>query len=971
MSRETNDNNSTVKGNVIMALKKIILNINGSNRLMLCDPEKDTLANLLRRNGMTGTKVGCGTAQCGACSVLVDGEVVRSCAKKMKYITDYTKIETIEGLGQADHLHPLQQAFITCAAVQCGFCTPGFILSAKALLEKNAKPTRQEVIKWFTDHRNVCRCTGYKPIVDAVMTAAAVMRGEKTMDDITYKIPEGSIYGSECPRPFDSVHSVLSKVLGTCDYGDDIALKMPSDTLYLAIVQPPVSHGYIKGIDATEAEKLPGFVQLITSKDVKGTNRIKNYMAGPRYYADGKERPVICDKKVFRRGDIVAVVAARSQEEARKAAALVKVDYEKLPEYMSYIDAVKQNSIKIHENYEYPIPNVYIEQPLFKGDADTREVLASSKYLVEGSFRTSREPHLPLEPDVMQAYIGDDGMITVHCKSQTLQGNVASIFEAVGVPKDNIRLVLNPVGGGFGYSMSAAGPALMAVCTLATGKPVSLTMSYLEHQHFTGKRSPVYINTRYGCDSKGHLTGIDFHLGLDHGAYTDLSTGVTSKVSRFVGYPYNVPSMRGLCQTAFTNHNHGIAYRAFGSPQCYTAGEQMMDMLADKAGIDPFEFRYINIARPGDLCPNSVPYREYPMQEIMDKVRPIYQNMMERAEKESTPEKRRAVGISWGGYHVGKCPDHAEIDLELNPDGSVTHFNCWQEMGQGSDIGTFTHTMEALRPLGLRPDQVHLVQNDTKTCPETGPSSASRGHHVTGQCTLNAAKKLMDAMRKSDGTYRTYDEMVAEGIATKYRGTYDTAGVWADVDPNTGHGYGAFAQSYAFFMADVEVDVATGKARVMRFYVMADVGVIGNIKAVLGQAYGGISHSIGYALTEDYEDLKKHATFGGAGVPQCDAVPDDFVVEFNVTPRANGPHGSTGCSEAFQSSGHVAVLNAIARATGVRIYTIPATPEKILDGMKALAAGKEVQQVKWNLGCDLYERLDYISKNPYKNPFVL
>ncbi len=151
-------------------------------------------------------------------------------------------------------------------------------------------------------------------------------------------------------------------------------------------------------------------------------------------------------------------------------------------------------------------------------------------------------------------------------------------------------------------------------------------------------------------------------------------------------------------------------------------------------------------------------------------MRPVYKEMKARAERESTPEKRRAVGISWGGYHVGKCPDHAEVDLELNPDGSVTHYNCWQEMGQGSDLGTYMHTYEALRPLGLRPEQIHIVQNDTKTCPETGPSSASRGHHVVGQCTIDAARQLLDAMRKPDGSYRSCDEMKAEGIPTKYRG---------------------------------------------------------------------------------------------------------------------------------------------------------------------------------------------------------
>jgi aldehyde oxidoreductase len=202
--------------------------------------------------------------------------------------------------------------------------------------------------------------------------------------------------------------------------------------------------------------------------------------------------------------------------------------------------------------------------------------------------------------------------------------------------------------------------------------------------------------------------------------------------------------------------------------------------------------------------------------------------------------------------------------------------------------------------------------------------------------------------------------MKAEGIPTKYRGAYDTKGDWADVDPDTGHGYGAFSQNYGLFIADVEVDMASGKARVMHMHVCADVGVIGNPLGVLGQAYGGISHSIGYALTEDYEDLKKHATFRGGGVPTCNEIPDDIEVDFHITPRENGPYGSTGSSECFQSSGHVAVLNAIARATGVRIYCIPATPDKMKAGLEALSRGEEPKQEKWDLGCDMYERLDYM-----------
>ncbi len=957
---------------MVQKLKKMNLNINGVNRLVICDPEKDNLSDLLRRIGLTSVKIGCGTGQCGSCTVLVDGEPVRSCCRKMKLIHENARIETVEGLGTASHLHPIQQAFITYGAVQCGFCTPGFIMSVKGLLDVNPDPTRDEVRQWFSKHKNACRCTGYKQIIDAVMAAAEVMRGEKTIDDITWHAPEdGNLYGSDHPRPSSTV---LGKVLGLTDYAGDIARKMPSGTLHLALVQAKVPAGKIIGIDASEAEKVEGYFRLITADDIRviGTNRIKNGLGGPRVYSDGLEHPVLCEDRVFRYGDAVAVVAADSPEAAREAAAKVTVEIEAVPAYTDYLQSVQKGAEQIHPEIQSspknvaPIPNVYVEQPLYKGEESTREVIDRSKYTVEGSFSTSRQPHLALEGDCGQAYYDEDGILTIQYKSQTIYDNMASIYAAIGESKDTLRMILGNVGGSFGFSMSPQFPALLGACCKITQHPVSFVLSYKEHQMFSGKRSPLWVNTRYACDENGKLTGIEFHAGIDHGAYSEMSSGITSKVSRFFGYPYQVPSERGLVQCAFTNHNFGIAYRAFGSPQVYTASEQMIDMLAEKAGIDPFEFRYINLAREGDLCPNSVPYREYPTVEMMDEMRPVYQELKEKAARESTDEVKHGVGVAWGGYHVGKCPDHCSLELELNPDGSVTNYNCSQDMGQGSDISVFTHTYTALRPLGLREDQIHMVMNDTKYVKNSGPSSASRTHHVIGMCTIQAAEKLMNAMRKEDGSYRTYDEMVAEGIPTRYEGSFDTTGVWADIDPDTGYGYGAFSQNYMLFVTEVAVEVKTGKVKVLSAHVIGDAGKPGNRPAVLGQGYSGFFHSIGYALSEDFSDMKKHVTLGGAGFPMANEVPDgeNYDIRLHDVARENAPYGSTGCSEGFQTSGHVAILNAIHNALGIRIYSIPATPEKIKEALAAQAEGKELKPEKFDLGCELYERLAVLKEHP-------
>jgi aldehyde oxidoreductase len=398
----------------------------------------------------------------------------------------------------------------------------------------------------------------------------------------------------------------------------------------------------------------------------------------------------------------------------------------------------------------------------------------------------------------------------------------------------------------------------------------------------------------------------------------------------------------------------------------------MMDMLAEKAGIDPFEIRWRNIARPGDTNINSYPYRQYPMEEIMEKMRPHYDRAIKEAQEKDSPELRRGVGLAWGGFNVtraGGYADNATVALELNPDNTFTKFDTWQDVGQGGDIGSLMVTLEALKPLGVTPDDIRLVQNDTKLCPDSGMSAASRSHYMNGNATLIAAEKLMNAMRKADGTYRTYDEMVKESIPTKYEGTYETtatAGL-CRLNPNTGVGDPTPAYTYALNLAEVEVNAKTGKTRVIRFTCVDEVGKVGNIDAVNGQAYGGISHAIGFALSENYDDVKKNTNIANSGVPYIKDIPDDITVIHLENSDPDGPFGSSGASEAFQAGGHVAVLNAINNACGVRIYEMPATKEKVKAGLEVIAKGGKVQPPKkYFLGSDLYDELDNIKANPVK-----
>ncbi len=934
--------------------------LNGVPRPVICDPEKDSLAVVLRRMGLTGTKIGCGTGVCGACSILLNGEVVRSCMRKMKAVPEDSEIVTIEGIGTPQHLHPIQQAWITYGGVQCGFCTPGFIVSAYGLLTNNPDPTREDVRAWFKKHRNVCRCTGYKPLVDSVMAAAKVMRGELTMQDITFDATEKKdYYGTALPRP-----AALAKVCGLADYGDDLKLKMPEGTVHLAVVLSEVDHANIIDIDISEAEKMPGVIKVMTAKDVKGDNSLPVPQVHPRMKSSGILKfPVICGKKINRRGDVVALVAADTEAHARAAAKAVKQNLEILPAYKTYPEAVMPNAIQLQEE----LPNFYMEQPLFKGE-DTADIFDDAPIVVEGSFYSSREPHLPIEPDTVQGYYDAEDVLTIQCRAQAIYDSRMEVSGATGQPEDKLRIIMNPTGGSFGNSITSNTYALVATAVQNVKMPCTLTLSYEEFNHTTGKRGASFSNGRLACDQNGKIIGAEYDVALDHGAYTVVGSIIFANFVSIGFHGYNVPSIKALARAGMSNNGFQTAYRGFGAPQIYTTTEALIDMAAEKAGVDAWEFRYNNLAKPGDTTINSRPYFDYDIYpSLMEKIKPVYDAYKAEAEAAKKEGRHLGVGISLGGFlsTIGLF-DAAEIALELNPDGTVTHFNSWEDVGQGGDIGTLTHTLKALAPLELLPSQVKLVMNDTGTCPKTGLAAASRSHFMAGRATIDAADKLMNAMKKPDGTFRTYDEMVAEGIPTKYLGHYDQMYRKVDpgLNPNTGEGEKNTEFMYAVNTALVEVDVATGKTTVLRYTTAADVGVIGNKLAVDGQAYGGLSHSIGFALSEDYNAEKKHGNMAGCGIPTIDMIPDDFNVIYQETPRVEGPHGSVGCSENFQCSGHMAVINAIVNACGARVYALPATPDKVKAAYEAKERGEDLTPPKYYLGNDFEDELEFIKANP-------
>ncbi len=910
-------------------MERRFININGLRREIIVDPE-ETLVNVLRQQlGLTGTKLSCGVGQCGACNVIMDGKVVRSCIVKMKKVPEEAKIITIEGIGTPLNMSPVQKAMGKTGATQCGFCIPGFVVTATALLNENPNPTREEVRAAFVKGNNLCRCTGYKPIVDAVMEAAKVTSGQEPESYLDWKMPaDGKIWGdSVMPRV-----SAADKACGTAQYGADMGVQMPKNTLRLALVQATVSHANIIKVDTSEAEKMPGVDRVLTAKDVLGRNRIYGCVLYPWSKTDGYERPILCDEKVFQYGDAIAIVAADTDAHARAAADKVVIEYEELPAYMDAMSAAAPDALEIHPGQ----PNEFFTQHLIKGEP-IDEVLEKADHIVSNNFYTSRQPHLIMEPDVGFSYMDGDTVV-IQSKSISVYTHKVMIASGLGVEMDKIRIIQNMMGGSFGYKLSPTMEALCAVVSIATGRPAYLEYDCHQTLTYTGKRSPVFMDMALAADKNGKFIGCKSEFYMDHGPYSEFGDLLTVKILRNTAHGYHVPNMQGIGHGMFTNHAFGSAMRAYGAPQAEFCSEILVDQMAEKLGMDPWDIRKLNVYQnETDTCPTGDTLQEFPLPGLLDMIKPKYEMIKARcAEKNAnSTDFKYGVGLAVGCYNVGRdSADAAGSTIELNPDGSVTIRNTWEDHGQGGDQGALQTAHEALREtLALRPDQIHLALNDTLHCPNSGPAAASRSQFIVGNAIVQSCEKLVEAMKKDDGTYRTYDEMIAENIPVKYEGNFTTAPFCSKLEEKTMQYKPVVTYMYGVFLAEVEVELKTGKVKVLSMTSATDHGIIGNRLLVEGQVCGGLVQGIGFALTEDFDDIKKHSTLRGAGMLPIKDVTDDIEIMIQQTFRKNSAFGAAGCGELPHTAPAPAIMNAIYNACGARVTSLPARPEKVLAAM--------------------------------------
>jgi len=519
-------------------MKKVTFKLNGCSRQFIIDRDVVLLDLLRKELRLTGAKQSCDRkGQCGACTVIVNRKAVRSCLTKVVNL-DGAEVITIEGLGTPQNPHLIQEAFVLSGAIQCGFCTPGMIMAAKALLDENVNPPVEDIKKAL--RRNLCRCTGYKKIIEAVQLAGQFLRGETTPDRVRPDPSQGLI-GVSHPRP-----SAMVKACGVAEFAADIYVPGAGE---LAAVHSPHAHALIKSIDTSTAEKMPGVIGVMTAKDIKGTNRLKFLVP---------DRPILCDTKVRYIGDPVAAILAETREQAMAAVRAVQVDYEQLPVMMTPHEALAGGALQIHSDR----PNLCYTQPQIRGDAEA--ALAQSAAVVEADFSTQIVHQAALEPEVCVAYLeedeGDDPPILVVIgRSINIHFSMGMLQDAVGY--ENLRYEEAYSGGQFGIKLDITSEGLAAAAALHFKRPVRYIPSLMESMWLTSKRHAFDMKVRIGADAQGKLTAYANDFTVNNGAYYSNGHVIVNRALWMLSGSYYIPTIKAMGRLVYTNSIFGSSAR--------------------------------------------------------------------------------------------------------------------------------------------------------------------------------------------------------------------------------------------------------------------------------------------------------------------------------------------------------------------------------------------------------------------------
>lgn len=917
------------------------ITVNGASH-SLDIPESRTLAQMLRNDlGLTGTKIGCEEAECGICTVLVDGVPVDSCVYPALKAQGRS-ITTIEGLANNGDLHPLQRSFIDHGAVQCGFCTPGLIMTAKSLLDENPEPSDDDIKSALKD--TLCRCTGYVSVISAIQSAAQTIRGEQPLavNDPQVDEPMKVISRSVPPQ------QVCEKVTGQAKFTDDYVF--PS-MLFGRTLRSDLPHAKVLSIDTSQAKALSGVRAVLTHEDVPGENL---------HGLVRRDWPVLCGDVVRYVGDAVAIVAAESEDIAEEALDLIKVEYDPLSVVDTPQYAHTDEAPVLHK--DHPTGNLLTHIKVRHGDIE--KGFEDADAVIERVYHTPTTEHAFLEPECsigVPAGFGGHDKLTIYVGSQIPYQDRNQIALAMDLPEDRVRVTGTLIGGGFGGKEDIAGQIHVAMLCEVTGQPVKMLYSRQESLIFHPKRHATTIRIKTAGTKDGKLIAVQAELYGDAGAYASLSDKVLTRATTHATGPYSVPNAHIDCYAMYTNNPPSGAFRGFGVSQSAFAVEQNMDLLADALGIDPIEFRLINAQKVGVTTATGQVLREsVGLIETIEKVR----DDMTAHHKDAPFQWGWRDGSKAYGWGIacaykntglgGGAPDRSEVEVEAYDDGTVEVRTAAADMGQG-----IAHVVAqcAAEELNLPYDRLRSLLCDTDLTPNGGPTTASRQTFVSGNATRLAASALRDALlastaemldvpppeiRFEEGLMRAPGKSVemgevvkwmkASGLSAKARYEY-----WAPKTQPLGTGGDMHvAFSYATQAALVEVDTETGEVKVLKVVSGTDIGRAINPLMLQGQIEGGIVMALGYCLTEAYiieNGVPWTQLLARYKMPGIKLMPE--IISHLIEHRSEaGPYGAKGVGEIPSINTTPAICNAIYNATGVRVFSIPVDQNALLAALR-------------------------------------
>ena len=808
-----------------------------------CSTEEEKPLLRYRRDELrlTSVKDGCSEGACGTCTILVDGKAVKACVLSTKRAAG-KEIVTVEGLSEAER-EAFVYAFGAVGAVQCGFCIPGMVMAGKALLDQNPNPTEAEIKKAIRG--NVCRCTGYKKIIEGIALAGAILRGEASVDPA---LEEGEDYGVGA-RAFRT--DVRDKVLGRGEYCDDLYL---DGMAHASAVRSQYPRARVLDIDPSAALALPGVLAVLTADDVPH-NKVGHLQ---------QDWDVMIAKGDITRcvGDAICLVVAENETVLKQAKELVKVDYEPLEPVRTIQEARAADAPSLHPN-----GNLCQQRHVTRGDA--RAALAQSKYVVTQSYRTPFTEHAFLEPECAVAFPYKDG-VKVYTSDQGVYDTRKEISIMLGWEPERIVVENKLVGGGFGGKEDVSVQHLAVLAALRVNRPVKAKLTRQESINFHPKRHYMEGTFTLGCDENGIFTGLDCEIHFDTGAYASLCGPVLERAcTHSVGpYCYQNTDIRGFGW--YTNNPPAGAFRGFGVCQSEFALESNINLLAEKVGISPWEIRFRNAIEPGKALPNGqIADCSTALKETLLAVKDVYE--------QNAAHAGIACAMKNSGVGVG-LPDKGRCKLAVR-NGVVELYSAASDIGQGCATVFLQMLAETT---GLPLEKLRNMGANSEVAPDSGTTSGSRQTLITGEAVRMAAAELRADLDGAGG-----DLSALEGLEYSAEFFDPTDKLGAD-KPNP--------KSHVAYGFATHVVILDGEGRVKEVYAAHDSGKVVNPTSIQGQIEGGVLMGLGYALTEDFplKDCVPQAKFGTLGLMRADQIPDIhaiYVEKEELLPFAYGAKG--------------------------------------------------------------------------------